>query len=138
VALLDRIEAMGGTLAAIETGFIQMQIQEAAYKAQVAIDSGQSIVVGVNRYGDPSRGSQPLFRLEPEGERRQCLGVQSVRADRDAGRWQAALDRVATAARDGANLVPPIVTAVESMATVGEISDTLRTVFGEFEDTAAV
>jgi methylmalonyl-CoA mutase N-terminal domain/subunit len=138
VTLLDRIEAMGGTLAAIETGFIQMQIQEAAYRAQVAIDSGQSIVVGVNRYGDPSNGSQPLFRLEPEGERRQCLGVQSVRANRDAERWQAALDRITTAARDGANLVPPIIAAVEAMATVGEISDTLRAVFGEFEDTAAV
>ena len=138
VELIDRIEAMGGTLTAIETGFIQRQIQEAAYKAQVAIDSGESIVVGVNRYGDPSNGSQPLFRLEPEGERRQCLGVQSVRAKRDAGSWQAALDRITTAARDGANLVPPIIAAVEAMATVGEISDTLRAVFGEFEDTATV
>jgi methylmalonyl-CoA mutase N-terminal domain/subunit len=138
VALIDRIEAIGGTLAAIETGFIQMQIQDAAYKAQVAIDSGQSIVVGVNRYGDQSTGSQPLFRLEPEGERRQCLGVQSVRANRDAGRWRAALAEVTAAAREGANLVPPIIAAVESMATVGEISDALRAVFGEFEDTAAV
>jgi methylmalonyl-CoA mutase, N-terminal domain len=138
VELIDRIEAMGGTLAAIETGFIQKQIQDAAYKAQVAIDAGQSIVVGVNRYGDPSNGSQPLFRLEPEGERRQCRGVQSVRAKRDAARWQGALDAIATAARDGANLVPPTIAAVEAMATVGEISDTLRAVFGEFEDTAAV
>jgi methylmalonyl-CoA mutase N-terminal domain/subunit len=138
VELIDRIEAMGGTLVAIETGFIQRQIQDAAYQAQVAIDSGQSIVVGVNRYGDPATGSQPLFRLEPEGERRQCQGVQSARANRDAARWQAALDRITTAARDGANLVPPIIAAVESMATVGEISDTLRAVFGEFEDTAAV
>jgi methylmalonyl-CoA mutase N-terminal domain/subunit len=138
VELIERIEAMGGTLAAIETGFIQRQIQDAAYKAQVAIDSGESIVVGVNRYVDASNGSQPLFRLEPEGERRQCLGVQSVRANRDAARWQAALDRIATAAREGANLVPPIIAAVESMATIGEISDTLRAVFGEFEDTAAL
>jgi methylmalonyl-CoA mutase, N-terminal domain len=138
VELIDRIEAMGGTLAAIESGFIQMQIQDAAYKAQVAIDAGQSIVVGVNRYGEPSNGSQPLFRLEPEGERRQCLGVQSIRANRDAACWQGALDAITTAARDGANLVPPIIAAVEAMATVGEISDTLRAVFGEFEDTAAV
>jgi len=138
VELIERIEAMGGTLAAIETGFIQRQIQDAAYKAQVAIDSGQSIVVGVNRYGDRSNGSQPLFQLHPEGERRQCLGVQSVRANRDSAGWRAALDRVTAAAGEGTNLVPPIIAAVESLATVGEISDALRGVFGEFEDTAAV
>src|SRR6187551_2535370 len=128
--ILARIDAAGGTLAAIETGFIQRQIQDAAYKAQVAIDSGQSIVVGVNRYGDQSKGSQPLFRLDPEGERRQCARVGAIRAERDPGRCRAALDSVAGAARDGGNLVPPIIAAVEAMATVGEISDTLRAVFG--------
>ena len=138
VELIDRIDALGGTLAAIETGFIQRQIQDAAYKAQVAIDSGQSIVVGVNQHADQSKGSQPLFRLDPEGERRQCARVEAIRADRDPGRCRAALDSVAGAARDGGNLVPPIIAAVEAMATVGEISDTLRAVFGEFEDTVAV
>ena len=138
VELIDRVEAMGGTLAAIEAGFIQRQIQDAAYKAQVAVDSGEAIVVGVNRFGNQTNGSQPLFRLDPEGERRQCAGVQSVRANRDQDRCQTALDQVTAAAREGANLVPPIIAAVESMATVGEISDTLRGVFGEFEDTAAL
>ena len=136
--LIERVEALGGTLAAIEAGFIQRQIQDAAYQAQVAIDSGEAIVVGVNRFGNQSKGAQALFRLDPEGERRQCAAVQSIRANRNQGRCQAALDQVAAAARDGTNLVPPIIAAVESMATVGEISDTLRGVFGEFEDTAAL
>jgi len=138
VELLERIDRMGGTLPAIETGFIQRQIQESAYKAQVAVDSAETIVVGVNRHVDQSTGSQPLFRLDPEGERRQSHRVQSLRASRDAARWQAALDGVTQAARDGSNLVPPIIAAVEAFATVGEIADALRGVFGEFEETAAV
>ena len=138
VELLDRIDRLGGTLPAIEAGFIQRQIQESAYHAQVAIDSAEAIVVGVNRYVDQSTGSQPLFRLDPEGERRQTHRVQSLRASRDGARAQAALDAVAKAARDGSNLVPPIIVAVESFATVGEVSDALRGVFGEFEETAAV
>jgi methylmalonyl-CoA mutase N-terminal domain/subunit len=138
VELLERIDRMGGTLPAIETGFIQRQIQESAYKAQIAIDSAEAIVVGVNRHVDQSTGSQPLFRLDPEAERRQSHRVQSLRASRDGARSQAALDGVAKAARDGSNLVPPIIAAVEAFATVGEISDALRGVFGEFEDTAAV
>jgi methylmalonyl-CoA mutase, N-terminal domain len=138
VELLERIDRMGGTLPAIEAGFIQRQIQESAYKAQIAIDSAEAIVVGVNRHVDQSTGSQPLFRLDPEGERRQSLRVQSLRAGRDGARSQAALDEVAKAARDGINLVPPIIAAVEAFATVGEISDALRGVFGEFEETAAV
>jgi methylmalonyl-CoA mutase N-terminal domain/subunit len=138
VDLLDRIDRMGGTLPAIEAGFIQRQIQESAYTAQVAIDSAEAIVVGVNRYVDQSTGSQPLFRLDPEGERRQTHRVQSLRATRDGAGARAALDEVARAARDGSNLVPPIIAAVESFATVGEIADALRGVFGEFEETAAV
>jgi methylmalonyl-CoA mutase N-terminal domain/subunit len=138
VDLLERIDRMGGTLPAIEAGFIQRQIQESAYKAQVAIDSAEAIVVGVNRYVDQSTGSQPLFRLDPEGERRQTHRVQTLRATRDGTVAQAALDEVARAARGGSNLVPPIIAAVESFATVGEIADALRGVFGEFEETAAV
>jgi methylmalonyl-CoA mutase N-terminal domain/subunit len=138
VELLDRIDGMGGTLPAIEAGFIQRQIQDSAYQAQSAIDSGQAVVVGVNRYVDPSRDSPPLFRVDPEAERRQCLRVQALRANRDTARSRAALAEVEAAARGAGNLVPPIVAAVEAMATLGEISDTLRGVFGEFEETAAV
>jgi methylmalonyl-CoA mutase N-terminal domain/subunit len=138
VELLDRIDRMGGTLPAIEAGFIQRQIQDSAYKAQGAIDSGEAVVVGVNRYVDQSQGSPPLFSVDPAAERRQGLRVLALRANRDATRSRAALCQVEEAARSGSNLVPPIIEAVEGMATLGEISDTLRGVFGEFEETAAV
>jgi methylmalonyl-CoA mutase N-terminal domain/subunit len=138
VDLLERIDRMGGTLPAIEAGFIQRQIQDSAYQAQGEIDSGKAVVVGVNRYVDETRDSQPLFRVDPEAERRQCLRVQALRTNRDGGRARAALTQVEESARSGSNLVPPIIAAVEAKATLGEISDTLRGVFGEFEETAAV
>jgi methylmalonyl-CoA mutase N-terminal domain/subunit len=137
--LLDRIERLGGTLAAIEAGFIQREIQESAYRAQIAIESGQDVVVGVNRYADASRPSpRELFQIDPEVERRQCGRVRAVRAGRDAQAWRQSLDTVIAAARDGRNLVPLIVEAVEARATVGEISDAMRSVFGEFEDTTRI
>jgi methylmalonyl-CoA mutase N-terminal domain/subunit len=137
-ALLERIDRMGGTLAAIEAGFIQREIQQSAYTAQLAIDSGEAVVVGVNRYAETGTRSQPLFRLDPEGEQRQRARVAALRARRSSEACSAALGRVAAAAADSSNLVPAIVDAVEHLATVGEISDTLRGVFGEYEETATV
>jgi methylmalonyl-CoA mutase N-terminal domain/subunit len=137
--LLERIERLGGTLAAIEAGFIQREIQESAYRAQVAIESGDAVVVGVNRYADASPSPpRELFQIDPAVERRQCERVRAVRASRDAQAWRRSLEQVSAAARDGQNLVPPIVEAVEASATVGEISDAMRQVFGEFEDTTRV
>jgi methylmalonyl-CoA mutase N-terminal domain/subunit len=137
--LLDRIERLGGTLAAVEAGFIQREIQESAYRAQIAIESGKDVVVGVNRYADANRSSpHGLFQIDPEVERRQCGRVRELRAGRDAQAWRRSLDAVIDAARDGHNLVPPIVEAVEARATVGEISDAMRSVFGEFEDTTRI
>jgi methylmalonyl-CoA mutase, N-terminal domain len=133
-ALIARIDAAGGTLAAIETGFIQRDIQEAAYRAQVAVDSGTDVVVGVNRYADESAPSAPVFQIDPEVERTQIARVQALRASRDAPVCMAALAAVAGAATEGANLVPPIIAAVEARATVGEIADALRGVFGEFTE----
>jgi methylmalonyl-CoA mutase N-terminal domain/subunit len=137
-ALLERIDRMGGTLAAIEAGFIQREIQQSAYTAQLAIDAGEAVVVGVNRYAEKGTRSQPLFRLDPEGEQRQTARVAALRARRSSAACRAALGRVAAAAADSSNLVPAIVDAVENLATVGEISDTLRGVFGEYEETATV
>jgi methylmalonyl-CoA mutase N-terminal domain/subunit len=134
--LLGQIEAMGGTLRAIENGFIQRQIQESAYRAQLAVDSGESIVVGVNRLIEDETGSQPLFHLDPEVERRQVERVRAVRAGRSASQWQQAVGAVAAAARSGANLIPPIISAVEARATLGEIADALRSVFGEYKETS--
>jgi len=149
--ILDRIEHAGGTLAAIESGLIQREIQESAYRAQLAVDSSQSIVVGVNQFVDPgpdpgtSPGTDPgtrvgpaLFSVDADVERQQIERVRAVRASRDAGSWQRALAAVSSAARDGQNLVAPIIAAVEAKATVGEIADTLRDVFGEYAETATV
>jgi methylmalonyl-CoA mutase, N-terminal domain len=137
-ALLARIEAAGGTLTAIETGFIQREIQESAYRAQLAIDSGQAVVVGVNRFADAKKGSGVVFTTDPEGERRQIERVRALRASRDAGAWQATLAAVSRAAAGRENLVPPIIAAVEAKATVGEIADAMRAVFGEYEETATL
>jgi methylmalonyl-CoA mutase N-terminal domain/subunit len=136
VALLQRIDAVGGTLAAIETGYVQRQIQDSAYKAQQGIDAGTAVVVGVNRFVTDEAGAIEVFSVDPAMEARQVAGVQAVRASRDQAAWRSALDAVAAAARSRDNLVPPIVAAVESRATVGEIADTMRAVFGEYREVA--
>jgi methylmalonyl-CoA mutase N-terminal domain/subunit len=148
IAILDRIEAIGGTLSAIEHGWIQREIQDAAYRTQQAVDDGQLIVVGVNRFADHGASAPPvasdagpssgIFGVDPDVERRQIERVRQVRASRSHEAWRKALLGVADTAREGGNLVPPIVTAVEAYATVGEIADTLRDVFGEFSESAAL
>jgi methylmalonyl-CoA mutase N-terminal domain/subunit len=136
VELLRRIDALGGTLSAIESGYIQRQIQDSAYRAQMAIDANAAVVVGVNRYTSDEQGGIDMFTLDPALERAQAARVQSVRVSRDEANWKEALARVADAARGRDNLVPHIVTAVEVNATVGEIADTLRSVFGEYKEVA--
>jgi methylmalonyl-CoA mutase, N-terminal domain len=137
-ALLARIEQRGGTLAAIEAGFIQREIQESAYRTQQSIDSGESVVVGVNRFGDSQPGSVPLFQADAEAERSQIERLRAVRAGRSASAWSAALEGVTRAGTDGSNLVPSILAAVEARATVGEVSDAMRAVFGVYQETATL
>ena len=134
--LLDRIASLGGTLSAIETGYIQRQIQDSAYRAQVAIDSGAAIVVGLNRYTSDQPDRIEVFSLDPALELAQADRVRALRGRRDQAQWKAALAAVATAAGGSDNLVPPIIAAVEASATVGEIADTLRGVFGEYKEVA--
>jgi methylmalonyl-CoA mutase, N-terminal domain len=134
VALIARIDALGGTLPAIESGFIQREIQDAAYRAQQRIDSGESVVVGVNRYGTADAGAIETMQIDPEMEARQVERLRQVRASRDGTAWRAAIDAVSAAARGADNLVPVIVRAVEAHATVGEISDAMRAVFGEHRE----
>ncbi|HXH05789.1 MAG TPA: methylmalonyl-CoA mutase family protein [Vicinamibacterales bacterium] len=133
-ALIDRIDRLGGALAAIEAGFVQQQIQEAAYRAQQAVDRGEAVVVGVNRFTSDEPVRIDVLRIDPEVEARQIERVRRVRATRDETRRRAALARVADAARGRDNLVPPILEAVEARATLGEIADTLREVFGEYRE----
>jgi len=132
---LDRIDALGGTLAAIENGYIQGEIQNAAYEYQKAIEEGESIVVGVNRFRMGEETPIPTFRLDPAIENQQIESLRQVRASRDAARVGIRLEALAAAARSGDNLMPHIVEAAEAHATVGEISDSLRAVFGIYRDT---
>jgi methylmalonyl-CoA mutase N-terminal domain/subunit len=129
-----RIEAMGGTLAAIERGYIQSEIQNAAYRQQRAVESGESVVVGVNRFAQPGEGCVPGFRMDPELERAQVERLRQVRASRSATDVRSHLDALEAAARSSANLMPLILEAAEAHATVGEISDRLRLVFGEYRE----
>ena len=137
-AYLDQIEAMGGTLAALAAGFQQRQIQEAAYRVQQAIERGDQIVVGVNRFRDEGHATPPIQRIDPEAERRQVEGLRRVRAERDPAAWAAALRRLEDEARGQANLLPAMIDAVRAYATVGEISDRLRAAWGEHRELITV
>ncbi|HEX7138993.1 MAG TPA: methylmalonyl-CoA mutase family protein [Vicinamibacterales bacterium] len=136
-AILERIDQSGGTLTAIESGLIQREIQESAYRAQLAVDSGASVVVGVNAFTDDGQAAPiETLRIEGDVERRQIERLRAFRSSRSQDACSAALDRVTQAAAAGSNLVPPIIEAVDAKATVGEISDALRAVFGEYQETS--
>ena len=134
-AMLAAIDTQGGTLAAIEAGVVQREIHESAYRAQQAVERGDRVVVGVNRFAEESgtRGIDAL-RLDPAIERAQIERLRQHRAGRDETRCGLALERVGTAARSDANLMPPIVEAAEAGASVGEVTDALRPVFGEHRE----
>ena len=142
--LLDRIAAAGGVLAAVESGHIQQHIQEAAYAAQQSIDRGDTVVVGVNRFAEAGsahlegKAATPTiepFRLDPAIEHQQVERLRAVRAGRSRDEWLASIAGVEAAARDGTNLVPPILAAIEARATLGEVADAMRRVFGEYQQT---
>jgi methylmalonyl-CoA mutase, N-terminal domain len=137
---LDEIEAMGGTLAAIEGGFQQRQIQESAYRVQQGIELGDQVVVGVNKFRDDSALSvaPAIQRIDPEGERRQIERVLRVRAERDPAAWERSLLDLEEHARAEVNLMPALIEAVKAYATVGEISDRLRTAWGEHRELITV
>jgi methylmalonyl-CoA mutase N-terminal domain/subunit len=135
---MQKIDAMGGMLRAIENGYIQREIQQAAYDYQKSIESGKRVVVGVNRYQDERGTPLPLLRIDPEMERAQVERLRKLRARRDASRLQAALRQVEETARSEQNLMPPILEAVKSYATVGEISDVMRRVFGEYQESVVI
>jgi methylmalonyl-CoA mutase N-terminal domain/subunit len=118
----------------VESGMIQREIQESAFRAQQAVESGAATVVGVTRFQTEATPSIPTFQIDPEIESRQRRRLAEVRARRDAARWKAALETVKQAATADTNLVPPIIAAVKADATIGEISDALRTVFGEHRE----
>jgi len=127
-----------GMLRAIEQGYVQHEIQNAAYAYQQAVDEKRAIVVGVNEFASEQEIAIPIQRIDPALEGKQVERVRALRARRDAEVHAEALRGVEDAARDGSNLMPRILNAVESYATVGEIANVLRTVFGEYRESVTV
>jgi methylmalonyl-CoA mutase N-terminal domain/subunit len=131
---IARIDAFGGAVAAIERGYIQAEIQNAAYEYQKSIEEGRRIVVGVNRFQTEEMQVPPPFRVDPELERKQIARLREVRASRSAESVSTALTGLEAAARETENLLPHVLACCRAFATVGEISDTLRKVFGEYRE----
>jgi methylmalonyl-CoA mutase N-terminal domain/subunit len=135
---IARIDAMGGTLRAIETGYVQQEIQKSAYQYQQAVERGEQIVVGVNRFKAEQERPIPTLRIDPEIERTQVERLRALRERRDGSKSRAAVEEVERRARGTDNLMPAILAAVEAYATVGEISDALRRAFGEHRESVVI
>jgi methylmalonyl-CoA mutase N-terminal domain/subunit len=138
VDYLDKIEAMGGMLKAIERGYVQQEIQNAAYEYQQAVDRQEAVVVGVNRFQIGEEKAVPIQRIDPALEPRQVERLRALRAKRNVETWQAAIRAVEDTARSAENLMPRILAAVEANATVGEISDAMRKVYGEYKEAVVI
>ena len=134
VDYIARIDAMGGTLAAIEKGYIQTEIQNAAYEYQQSVERSETVVVGVNRFRQAEKEAPITFRIDPEIEKQQVARLREVRASRDNAALEARLVELEAAARGTGNLMPRIMACCEAFGTVGEISDRLRRVFGEYRE----
>jgi methylmalonyl-CoA mutase N-terminal domain/subunit len=137
-AYLDEIDELGGAIAAIDAGYQQRHIQDAAYRVQREIEAAERIVVGVNKFTDDEVVTPPLQRIDPELEREQVARIGVLRSARDEAAWAAALDRLEVVARGTDNIVPAMIEAVKAQATLGEISDRLRAVWGEHRELVTV
>ena len=131
--LIERIDELGGAVAAVEQGFQQREIEEAAYSFERQLEAGERVVVGVNRFAEDDEEEMELHRLDPAAERRQVERTRRVRAERDAAAAEAALERVRETARGDANLLVPIREALAANVTVGEVCDALRDEFGTYD-----
>jgi methylmalonyl-CoA mutase N-terminal domain/subunit len=138
VDYLEKIEAIGGMLKAIERGYVQQEIQNAAYEYQQAVDHQEAVVVGVNRFQVEEEKAVPIQRIDPALEPKQVERLRALRAKRNAETWQATIRAVEDTARSGENLMPQILAAVEANATVGEISDAMRKVYGEYKEAVVI
>jgi methylmalonyl-CoA mutase N-terminal domain/subunit len=137
-AYLAKIEDLGGAVRAIERGYIQSEIQNAAYEYQREVDTGKATVVGVNSFAIEDEKSVPILRVDEGLERKQIERLRALRARRDPKGWRQVLEEVEDAARQGSNLMPHIIHAVENYCTVGEIASRLRVVFGEYKEEVVV
>jgi methylmalonyl-CoA mutase N-terminal domain/subunit len=128
--LIERIDELGGAVAAIEAGWVQAEIEDAAFRWTETVESGERVIVGVNRYVEGGGGDIELHRLDPEAERRQVERTRRVRSDRDASASARALSAVRKAARGTENMLPPMREALQTFCTVGEICNVLREEWG--------
>ncbi len=135
---IDRIEDMGGAVAAIESGYMQREIQEAAVTQQREVESGKRVIVGVNKFRDEAEDAKSIFRMNPEVVSAQLERLSRLRAGRDSTAAEAAIDRLRATARGKDNLMPAILEAVRAYATLGEICGALRQTWGEYVPPTAV
>jgi methylmalonyl-CoA mutase N-terminal domain/subunit len=135
---LDKIEDMGGAVAAIESGYMQREIQEAAWRYQQEVDRGERTIVGVNKFQLEGEEPKLIFRVNPEVEQAQVQRLRAVKAERDNAAVSASLARLHDAAQDTENLLPPIVEAVKAYATMGEMCGVLRRVFGDYQPPSVI
>jgi methylmalonyl-CoA mutase N-terminal domain/subunit len=135
---IEKVDSMGGMLRAIEAGFVQGEIQKAAYEFQRAVEKKDQIVVGVNDFVAEEERNIPILRIDEEMERSQIVRLNALRAKRDSARAKAALAELQRRAGTTENLLPAILAAVEAYATIGEISDALRRVFGEYQESVVI
>jgi methylmalonyl-CoA mutase N-terminal domain/subunit len=138
LAYIEKIDSLGGMLRAIESGFVQTEIQKAAYEYQRAIEAKEQVVVGVNDFIAEEERAIPTLRIDPQFEREQIQRLQALRVKRDANKTQAAIAELERRATTSENLLPAILGAAEAYATVGEISDTLRRAFGEYRESVVI
>ena len=137
-AYIEKIDSLGGMLRAIESGFVQGEIQKAAYEYQRAVEAKEQVVVGVNEFVAEEERAIPTLRIDPQIEREQIQRLQALRAKRDAEKTKSAIAALEHRAATNENLVPAILEAVEGYATVGEISDALRRAFGEYQESVVI
>lgn len=133
---IRRIEELGGAMAALERGFQQREIADAAYRVQLAIEEGRQKVVGVNAFTAEEESPAKVLRIDPAAEREQVERLQALRARRDAGRAEASVRALEIAAGEDLNLMPPILDCVRAAVTLGEIADALRKIYGEYREAA--
>src|SRR5581483_9122526 len=131
--LIDRVQEAGGAVAAIESGFVQREIEAAAYSWTTAVESGERVIVGVNAYAGDEEAQIELHRLDPAAERRQVERTRRVRAGRDDAAATAALGSVRSAARGSENMLPPLREALAAWCTVGEVCGVLREEWGTYD-----
>lgn len=137
-AMIERIDGMGGALAAIDAGYIQQEIQDAAYEYQQRVEKGEQIVVGLNKFQTTEPLPMDLLRVDPAIERAQADKLAKLRANRDAGKASELLTRIENAARGTENLMPLFIEAVENDITLGEVCHALRAIFGEYRPQAVI